>query len=142
MMITFSGGLERILNETKTMTTRLDAKGHYREAWAKGQDMERDIVLDLWWLNPRNRHPDCYKIGRVYWEREDEVRGHALTPEDALLDGFDTLLEYKVALMNLNNMRSIREVDSHVWTQIIWSKEDGYVHWADGPHRPRPRRVA
>ena len=126
-MLTFSGQLEKILDGTKTMTTRHDTKHWY---WSM---IELGSKLDMWWKNPRTKHPECYKIGIAVCSRTHRCTGQWFTSEDARKDGFDSLRDYKVRLGELNNLPHY-EVDRVYWTQIEW---DG---WIDGPHKPR--RVA
>ena len=131
-MLTFTGQLDKILDGTKTMTTRLDAKGWYFRTIAGGS------VLDMWWQNPRTRKPDCYKIGRTVCYSLDRKTGAYFDQKDAEQDGFPTIREYKEALAKLNNMPWY-EVDRTMWTQIRWVDQSGHAHWIDGPH---PRKVA
>jgi len=134
MMLTFTGQLDKILDGSKTMTTRLDAKERkYQEAVRKFRAGE-PVIAHMWWKNPRTRHPDCYKIGRVTVKQAGRKLGAYFDQEDATRDGFTTIREYKQELARLNEMPWY-EVDRTTWTQIIWKKSG----WLDGPH---PRKVA
>ena len=134
MMLTFSGQLDKILDGSKTMTTRLDAKEmKYREAVRKFNAGEI-VVGHMWWKNPRTGHPECYKIGQAQIRQVGRKKGEYLDTADAIRDGFDDLIDYKDALADLNDM-GWTEVDRTTWTQIRWNKD----FWLDGPH---PRKVA
>lgn len=132
-MLSFSGQLDKILDGTKTMTTRLDAKGWYINNLTKG------TALHIWWRNPRNQQPDCYRIGVAVCQWIVRKEGRDFTEAQANRDGFGTLWDYKVALANHHNM-TVEQVNEWTWTQIRWG--DHHDHnpvWIDGPH---PRKVA
>lgn len=128
-MLTFTDQHDNLRDGTKTMTTRVDRKIYYFDAWCRGIRK-----LHLFWRNPMNHQPDCYKIGIVEWEDCERKLGVFLDVEDATRDGFDTLRLYKRRIGELNDM-SWQQVDRHLWTLIKW-KRDG---WIEGPH---PRKVA
>lgn len=141
MMLPFTGGLEKILDGTKTMTTRLDAKGYYERRWRGGMRK-----LDPWWGGQWWPKSDKYKIGIVEWDKLVRKLGYEFTKDDAYRDGFDCKWDYKVTLANHHGI-SIEEVNKWTWTQILWTG-DG---WKEGPLEPPkehpawkllPRKVA
>lgn len=128
-MVTFSGQRQEILDFIKNMTTRPDFKMYFYDAWCRGIRK-----LDMWWRNPRNHQPDCYKMGIVDWDDCERKLGVFLDPSDATRDGFYSLRDYKERLGELNQM-SWQQVEKHLWTLIKWKRSG----WLDGPH---PRKVA
>jgi hypothetical protein len=74
--------------------------------------------LDIWWLNPRNQHPDCYKMGVASGEIKTKY-GKDLTDEDAFKDGFDSLGELLETLMMLHHFTK-SEVLGRAWVVVLW----------------------
>ena len=143
MMVGFTGKLPEIVNHTKTLTTRLDAKGYFIGRWVKGMRK-----LDPWWGGQWWPMERKYKIGIVDWNDCRRTRGHDFTAQDAHRDGFDSLWDYKVTLANHHGM-TVGEVNDWTWTQIGWTKDgwrEGPNHPPDGHHAwqyfPEGRRVA
>lgn len=132
MMLPFTGGLEKILDGTKTMTTRLDAKRHYYFHLNPG------LPLHIWWKNPRTRHPECYRVGIVACNWVCLTGGWDFTTEEAKMDGFDSVEDYITALGELNGMNRMEAINSS-WTQINWGDNETGAEWLEGPH---PRKVA
>ena len=143
MMLQFTGLLEKVVDGTKTMTTRVDSKGYFERMWRGGMRK-----LDPWWGGQWWPKTDKYKIGIVDWDEMVRKKGYEFTMDDAQRDGFKDKWDYKVVLANHNGM-SIEAVNEWTWTQICWT-EDG---WKEGPreppeghpawaHMPKPRVVA
>ena len=124
MMLPFTGQRDEILDRIKTLSTRRDEKNWYL------LNCTKDTRLDMWWQNPRTRHPDCYKMGRALcsWTRPRE--GWKFTTEEAKWDGFDSVEDYVTRLGEMYDMDRVEVLD-WVWTQIKWDI------WLDGPHKPR-----
>ena len=89
------------------------------------------MKLHIWWTNPRTHDPTCYFIGLVTCSTVGRKAGEYFGQDDAIADGFQTLREYKMALAGFHNLPWF-VVDSTIWTQMSWKKED----WIDGPHLP------
>lgn len=132
--VPYTGLLPEILDHSKGMTTRVDAKLFYYKSFISfdAEKAKRDKPwLHQFWRNARTKHPEFYKIGIAEWSSCVRKAGEYFTEEDAIRDGFGELYDYKVVLANHNNM-TLEDVNHHVWTQILWEK-DG---WVEGPHYP------
>lgn len=120
-MLTFTDQFDELLSGRKTMTTR-----HNFERWQKIWRKSRcNTFLHVWWKNPRNRHPHCYKMGVARLVKFEGRLGRYLTQEDAVKDGFNSLAEYTVALSVLNHL-SFDEVDNHFWALLPFEWEASY----------------
>lgn len=147
VLLTFTVLKEQLLAGEKTQTVRLLCKEttdlrKVRLA-AKEYRLKQGTRLDIYWKNPRNRAPDCYKvgIGRVTWIRPAEItaKGVVLFSKDlkrkvlapaslcediALKDGFE----------NFGAM--------YVWFSLIYAKTKHPTFaivrwmWTIGPNQP------
>ncbi len=115
-LLTFSTLQKELLSGDKQQTIRKNVK-----FWSNRLD--RNQKLDIWWKNPRNQHPDCYKIGIETGDYEIK-QGYDFTEEDALKDGFDNRQELIETLMKLHKL-SRDEVRRAAWIIITWGWSDG-----------------
>ena len=113
-LLTFKTNKDKIKHGIKKQTIRLNVA-----YWLKVFDSTNK--LDIWWLNPRNQHPDCYKMGIASGEIKTKY-GRDLTEEDAVKDGFDSLDELLDTLMMLNKLTRT-EVLSRELVVISWKWE-------------------
>jgi len=91
--------------------------------------MDNYPKLDVWWLNPRNRHPDCRKLG-IAFGTATPIYGHEFTAVTAKNDGYDTLYELFNILMELHSMEYEAVMD-HQWASIRWTWTERY--WVNDP---------
>ncbi len=114
-LLTFNTLHHKLLSGDKQQTIRKNVS-----YWSKRLDSNQK--LDIWWLNPRNQHPDCYKIG--IGEGDYEIKqGYDFTEEDASKDGFDNRQELIETLMRLHKL-SRDEVRRAAWIIITWGWSD------------------
>lgn len=122
MLVTFSVEelYEKLMDLIKDQTIRANVE-YYRKCWDHGVR-----TLDIWWKNPRNRTPDCYKMGEANWTEIILLKGKDFDGRVATRDGFDTVEDLIRALSQLKEM-TIDEVMEKQWVIIRWK-------WIDGPH--------
>ena len=147
--VPFTGLLPEILDFSKGMTTRLDAKDYYYGTFINfdpdKHKMERPY-MHMFWQSGRTQHPEFYKIGVVEWWGCCRKTGRQFTEADAVRDGFDSIDEY-IEVLGIHNNMSYWEVLDYRWTQLLWDQEG----WVKGPYEPPegnparnllPRKVA
>lgn len=110
-LLTFSTLKNKLLNGEKQQTIRYNVS-----YWSKVLDGNKK--LDIWWLNPRNQHPDCYKMG-VAEGSYTLKRGSNFTHKDAVKDGFDDLDELLNVLMMLHKLTKSEVLDRE-WVVMSW----------------------
>jgi hypothetical protein len=116
-LLTFNTLKDKLLNGEKQQTIRQNVS-----YWSKV--LENGNKLDIWWLNPRNRHPDCYKMG-VAVGTHTIKQGKYLTHEDAVKDGFCDVDELINILMSLHKY-SRPEALGFDWLVISWKWIERY----------------
>lgn len=110
-LITFNTLKEKLISGEKKQTIRQNVP-----YWSKR--LNKNTKLDIWWLNPRNQHPDCYKM----WIAQGKYtikRGYGLSKKDAQMDGFDTLDELLNTLMSLHKLTLSKALTAE-WIIITW----------------------
>lgn len=114
-LLTFNTLQKELLSGEKQQTIRKNVK-----FWSKRLDSNQK--LDIWWKNPRNQHPDCYKIG-VATGSYVIKHGYDFTTKDAIKDGFSNLYELFYTLMKLHKL-SWYDVRQALWIIITWEWSD------------------
>lgn len=114
-LLTFNTLHYKLITHKKQQTIRKNVK-----YWSTRLD--RNKKLDIWWKNPRNQHPDCYKIG-IGTGSYVIKHGYDFTTEDATNDGFSNLNELLYTLMKLHKL-SWYEVRNALWIIITWEWSD------------------
>jgi hypothetical protein len=119
-LFTFNTNLNKLTDESKLHSLRWNA-----DYWI--YRLEKNPKLDVWWLNPRNKNPDCHKLG-IAFGTATPLYGHELTLATAKDDGYDSLYDLLNVLMKLHNIEC-EEVLEHRWAAIRWSWVERY--WID-----------
>jgi hypothetical protein len=125
VLLTFSTLKDELLDRSKKTTIRKNVSYWTRIFWRTWAHKGESPTLDMWWLNPRNRHPDCYKMGQALLSRHDVKFGSEFTLQDALDDGFGSLEALYKALEDRNKM-SIWEVREAQWIILRFTWLNGY----------------
>ena len=120
MLLTFNTNYDRLVDETKLHSLRWNA-----DYWISR--VAKNPKLDVWWLNPRNQHPDCKKLG-IASGTAVPIYGHEFTYMTAQDDGYDSLRDLLNALMELHNIEC-EDVLEHRWAAIKWFWVERY--WLD-----------
>ncbi len=110
-LLTFSTLKDKLIRGEKKQTIRLNVS-----YWS--DVIDKNNKLDIWWLNPRNQHPDCHKMGIAAGSYVIK-RGNDLTDEDAIKDGFGGLGELIDKLMILHKFGRSDVLKSQ-WIIITW----------------------
>jgi len=110
-LLTFNTLQDELISGKKKQTIRLNVK-----YWSSRLDS--NTKLDIWWLNPRNKHPNCHKMG-IGAGSYITKRGWCLSRKDAMKDGFKNLKELREKLMKLNDL-TLSEVLESKWIIISW----------------------
>jgi len=124
-LLTFNTNYEKLVDETKRQSIRFNA-----DYWIKR--LARNSKLDIWWLNPRNQHPDCKKLG-IARGTATPLYGHEFTETTARDDGYDTLRELFDVLMELHHL-TLDDILAHRWAKVQWLWVDRY--WITPAHTP------
>ncbi len=120
MLFTFNTSYDKLIDETKLHSIRWNA-----DYWISR--LEKNTKLDIWWLNPRNQHPDCRKLG-IAKGTAVPLYGHEFTVMTARDDGYDSLYDLLNVLMKLHNIEC-EDVLEHRWASIRWFWVERY--WID-----------
>lgn len=116
-LFTFNTNLASLLDETKLHSLRFNL-----DYWM--DRMDNHPKLDIWWLNPRNQHPDCRKLG-IAFGIVTPLYGHEFTAMTAKDDGYVTLFDLFNILMELHKMEC-EDVMDHQWASIRWTWTERY----------------
>lgn len=119
-LFTFNTSYDKLVNETKLHSIRYNS-----DYWI--YRVEKNPKLDIWWLNPRNQHPDCKKLG-IARGTATPMYGHEFTAMTARDDGYDSLYDLLEILMQLHKIEC-EEVLEHRWASIRWTWTERY--WID-----------
>ena len=123
MILTFTKKRKELENGTKTTTIRIETptrKDHYLK-WAAGDSGGE--LAHLWWLNPRNQSPECYKIGKPPLKSIRIKTGRGLTNADALKDGFSGIKSLRDCLMDISDIHTDSEFDRAVFYIYEWEAD-------------------
>ena len=121
-LFTFNTSYDELIAETKLQSIRYNA-----EYWLTA--LAKNSKLDIWWLNPRNQHPDCKKLG-IASGHATPVYGHDITEQIARDDGYDTVGDLIPVLGELHSM-NYEDVLEHRWAVVRWVWVERY--WLDTP---------
>lgn len=131
VLLTFNTKHKELKNGSKKQTIRLNI-GYY-PYWVRVKDRiwQKRIngieeYLHIWWRNPRNKLPDCYKMGIAKFIDYDTKYGSELTYKDAKLDGFLTL-EQLLTELGKRNKISLKEVLDNIWAIISFKWVEKYT---------------
>jgi len=86
--------------------------------------LEKNHKLDIYWRNPRNRAPDCCKLGIAHGTATP-LYGHEFTIRTAQDDGYPDLYALLEVLMDLHKIEC-EEVLDHQWAAIRWIWTERY----------------
>ena len=124
MMLTFNVKLDEIKNGTKTTTIRIFTETRFKHyhRWKRG--LKNDENFHIWWLNPRNQHPHCHKIGTSPIKDIRTKLGKDLDNQDAINDGFTGIKALREILMDINKIPTDREFDNASVFIYEWNHSD------------------
>ena len=117
-LLTFNVMEDKLLNREKQQTIRANIV-----YWSKRLD--KNNKLDIWWLNPRNRHKRCRKLGIGNGTYELKY-GRNLTQSDAWKDGLSDRIQLQSTLMKIYKLSPQETLDKR-WIIISWEWVDKYV---------------
>jgi hypothetical protein len=117
LLFTFNTNYDKLIDESKLHSLRWNA-----EYWISR--LEKNPKLDIWWLNPRNQHPDCKKLG-IAFGTATPIYGHEMTIDTARDDGYVDMYALLKVLMQLHKIEC-EEVLDHRWAAIRWTWTERY----------------
>lgn len=127
-MIKFCGGIKITLltfNVMKDKLLHFEKQQTIRENVEFWMNQKIYSKLDIWWLNPRNQHPDCRKLGianpSIY-----RIKGIDITEEIAIADGFLGLEELRLWFVPDSSLQKLHVFYNHEFAMIRWEWIDTY----------------
>lgn len=124
VLLTFNSKKKQLLDGSKETTIRKNVDYW----WSMSQrylERSQPLIFDMWWLNPRNQHPDCYKMGQSHNVSMVVKPGSAFSDYDAELDGFNSLNHLIQRLAFINKM-TFDEVLNSDWIILRFDWLNGY----------------
>ena len=119
-LLTFNTMKDKLLNFEKQQTIRYNAN-----FWV--ERLKTNPKLDIWWLNPRNKHPDCRQLGIAKGTIYDVVKGTDITNELAVADGFLNFNAFVIWFFENNpTIRSLEKFYDHEFAVIRWEWLETY----------------
>lgn len=123
MLLTFSVYGDKLLDQRKTQTIRPNNE-HYKK-------FQPGTEHSVWWRNPRlkNKLPEAeqpYRMGRIQVQNVVVKKGMGFTYNDAIRDGFDTLLEMGAKIAQSWNLTD--------WEFLTTEFRIIQFEWIEGPN--------